>query len=116
MKTTLITFALVAAMPMVGQMRQIQPRESGSQQLGCDSRSFNQNRLVTHCEMREQTIGFSGRLTVDGGMNGGVTVKGWDRADVMVRAKVEGAAEDDLAAKALVSQIFIDNSAGMITA
>jgi DUF4097 and DUF4098 domain-containing protein YvlB len=66
--------------------------------------------------MREQSIGFSGRLTVDGGMNGGVTVKGWDRADVMIRAKVEGAAEDDLAAKALVSQIFVDSSAGMITA
>jgi DUF4097 and DUF4098 domain-containing protein YvlB len=113
MKTTLLTCALLAALPLAAQRRDV---SGGNGSLSCDSRSFNQNRLVTHCEMREQTIGFSGRLSVDSGINGGVTVKGWDRADTLVRAKVEGAAEDELAAKALVSQIFVDASTGMVAA
>jgi DUF4097 and DUF4098 domain-containing protein YvlB len=115
MKSTFANLALVAALaalPAVAQPRQ--DRQAGS--LSCNDRSFSQNRLVTHCEMREQSIGFGGKMTIDGGMNGGVAVKAWDRADVLVRAKVEGAAEDDLAARALVGQIFLDTSAGMVTA
>ena len=119
MKLTLITLALIA-LPLAAQdrpgMRQIQRQDSGSPQLNCDSKNFSQNRMVTQCEMREQTIGFSGRLTVDGGMNGGVTVKGWDRADALVRTKIEAAADDQLGAKALLSQIFVDASTGMVAA
>ena len=39
--------------------------------------------------MREQTIAYGGRLTVDGGNNGGVSIKGWDNASVLVRSKVK---------------------------
>jgi hypothetical protein len=121
MKLTLITLAVVA-LPLAAQerpgMRQIQTQrqDSGSQQLNCDSKNFSQNRMVTQCEMREQTIGFGGRLTVDSGTNGGMTVKGWDRSDALVRAKIEAAGDDQLAAKALLSQIFLDASTGMVSA
>src|ERR1041385_1519816 len=91
MRASLVIFAMsLAAMPAAAQ----RGRLGTERQLSCDDRGFNQNRLVTHCEMREQTVGFAGRLSIDAGTNGGVTVKGADRADVLVRAKVEAAAED----------------------
>src|ERR1700746_3017221 len=92
MRTSAIVLAsLMAALPAFGQptpTRSIGAHRGEEKSLSCDNRSFNQNKMVTHCEMREQTLGFAGRLAVDPGMNGGVTVKGWDRADVLVRAKV----------------------------
>lgn len=84
--------------------------------LSCDSRSFNQDNQVTHCEMREQTVAFAGRLTVDAGVNGGVNVKGWDNGSVLVRAKVEASGDNDAAARAAVSQIAVNTSAGQVSA
>jgi|SRR5438094_332774 len=113
MRASLVIFSMsLAAMPAAAQ----RGRLGTERQLSCDDRGFNQNRLVTHCEMREQTVGFAGRLSIDAGTNGGVTVKGADRADVLVRAKVEAAAEDLPAAKALASQITLNVSAGQIAA
>lgn len=121
MKTILITLTLtLVALPLAAQertvQRQITRSDSNSSQLDCNTKNFSQNRMVTACEVREQTIGFGGRMTIDGGQNGGVTVKGWDRSDAMVRTKIEAAAEDELGAKALLSQIFVDASTGMVAA
>ena len=42
-----------------------------------------------HCEIREQTVPAGGTITVDAGKNGGVSVKGWDRSEVLIRAQVQ---------------------------
>ncbi len=81
--------------------------------LNCDDRSGN-NRLVRHCEMREQTIPYTGQLTIDGGQNGGVSVKGSNRSDVLVRAKVEASAASDADARSLTGQIRLIASAGRV--
>jgi DUF4097 and DUF4098 domain-containing protein YvlB len=83
--------------------------------LACDSNN-NQNRLATSCEMREQTIAYGGKLTVDGGTNGGVSIKGWDSSSVLVRSKVETHGVDDAMAKSLASQVVVNWSAGQISA
>jgi Toastrack DUF4097 len=46
-------------------------------------------RTERSCEVREFRLDAPARLTVDGGVNGGITVKGWNRKEVWVRAKVE---------------------------
>src|SRR5579863_3709742 len=48
--------------------------QRGERALSCNDRN-NSSSYVSHCEMREQNVGFAGRLTVDGGMNGGVSIK-----------------------------------------
>lgn len=96
---------IIAALPAAAQEKS----------LSCDGRN-NNNKQVTHCEMREQTVAYSGRLAVDAGMNGGVSVKGWDGGSVLVRAKVEASGEDDAAARAVVSQISVTASAGQVMA
>jgi DUF4097 and DUF4098 domain-containing protein YvlB len=57
-----------------------------------------------------------GLLNVDPGRNGGATVKGWSRNDVLVRARVEGWADSDAAARAIASQVYVDNSGGHVQA
>lgn len=69
-----------------------------------------------YCEMREQTFAYGGQLTIDGGRNGGVSVKGWNRPDVLVRMRVSVGGEDAAAAKSMASQVRLNASAGLITA
>lgn len=84
--------------------------------LNCDRNGFSHDRLVTHCEMREQTIAYPGRISVDPGTNGGIAIKAWDGAGVLVRSKVESAGADDGAAKIVGAQIQVNTSGGVINA
>jgi DUF4097 and DUF4098 domain-containing protein YvlB len=103
MKLFLVTLAAVTAFAQ-------------TKTLSCDDKNNHNDRLVSSCEMREQTIAYGGRLTVDGGVNGGVSIKGWDSPSVLVRSKVEASAADDASAKSLASQIHVDWSAGQVKA
>jgi hypothetical protein len=100
-----ITLILIAALPAIAQEKK----------LNCENRG-NQSGRVTHCEMREQSVAFAGRLSVDAGTNGGVSVKGWDSAGVLVRARVEAQAGEEGAAAALGAQVRVDVSAGQVSA
>ena len=85
--------------------------------LACSDRGNQHNNLVTHCEMREQNLGAPrGAIQIDPGVNGGVSVSGWDRADVLVRARIETAADTDSDARAMTSQIRIASGGGNIQA
>src|SRR5215831_3474795 len=68
------------------------------------------------CEIREQPIGFPGQLNVDGKENGGISVFGWSRQDVLVRSKVEAYAGSDSQAKAMAGQVRVNTSAGKLAA
>lgn len=103
--STIAMVAFMAALPMAAQEKT----------LSCNDRNHN-GKYVSHCEMREQTVGFAGRLSIDAGTNGGVSVKGWDNASVLVRSKVEASAEDEGSAAAAVALVRVDTSAGQITA
>src|SRR3984957_16575692 len=104
MKSILIFTTAVLASTAFAQQKSLQ----------CDPKnnSFNQSKMVTHCEMREQTVAFGGRLSVDPGQNGGVSIKAWDQQNVLVRSKVESAAADDGSARAVGAQIRIETSGG----
>src|SRR5437879_2406979 len=83
--------------------------------LTCDQKDHN-GRLISHCEMREQTIASAGRLTIDGRANGGISVKGWTRNEILVRAQVRTAAASEAEASLLASQVFLEAAAGRIAA
>ncbi|HEX4595713.1 MAG TPA: DUF4097 family beta strand repeat-containing protein [Bryobacteraceae bacterium] len=85
--------------------------------LACNDRGFQHDSLVNHCEMREQTLAAPrGAIQINPGSNGGVTVNGWDRADMLVRARIDTAADTDSDARAIVSQIQIASGGGSIEA
>ena len=66
------------------------------------------DRLMGHCEIREQTLAAGGTITVDAHKNGGVSVKGWDQNGVLVRARIQTAASTQSEADELAKQIRIE--------
>jgi hypothetical protein len=116
MKSALITAACIGlaaypgASPLLAQLR-----DNTEKQMTCDNGGYDSDR-VRHCEMREQSVPGVGRLSVDQLQNGGATVKGWLRSEVLVRARVESSADSESAAVALASRVLIDSSGGQVRA
>ena len=81
-----------------------QPRDSGIQ---CEERQYWRNRNAHVCEIRELTLPSTGALSVDGGRNGGVRIRGADRDDVLVRAMVQAWDDDEEDARAIVEEVVI---------
>ena len=107
-------FKLIAALAGAGFSALAQ---NPAPKLACDDHGFRESRLTTHCEMKEETLAApKGTITINPGMNGGITVKAWDRGDVLVRARVETAAPSSSEARAMVSQIRVSNGGGHIEA
>ena len=108
MRTTLLSIAL-GSLPLLAQ--------NPTPRLACNDRGYHRDNLVSHCEMREQNVGAPrGAIQIDPGTNGGVTVAGWDRGDILVRARIETAAESEADARAMASQIQIASGGGSIHA
>jgi DUF4097 and DUF4098 domain-containing protein YvlB len=108
MQRNLLIVLALSGLPVLAQ--------TPATQLSCDERNHN-DHLVSHCEMKEQTLAASkGTIQIDPGMNGGIRVSGWDRADVWVRARIDTAADTDSEAKSMVPNIRFASGAGQIRA
>jgi len=95
---------------LAGALSFAQQRDNREPQLDCDER-WGGERGVWHCEMREMTIpAAAGRITVDEVRNGGVSVKGWARDEIWVRAQVRSKADTENAARELARQVRIETS------
>src|SRR5215510_5681291 len=107
----LLTFTGVA---VVSQKEKVKDKDRS---LTCREDNWYNDRLVGNCEIREQTLALSGgTINIDGRQNGGVSVKGWDQNQVLVRARVQTGAPTAEEAKALSGQITIEVSGGKIFA
>lgn len=78
--------------------------------------NWQSDRLVSHCEIKEQTLASGGTLTVDARQNGGVSVKGWDRNEILMRARIQTAAPSQGEADELAKQIKIETAGAKIFA
>ncbi len=77
----------------------------------------NDGDRKNHCEIKEQTVSATGGvIKVDGRQNGGVSVKGWDRNEILVRARIQTSAPTQPEADALASQVVINTSGANIFA
>lgn len=91
-------------------------QKDGKDSLTCREWQNNDNR-ANHCEIKEQTISASGGvIKVDGRQNGGVSVKGWERNEILVRARIQTTAPTQAGADSLASQIVINTSGANIFA
>jgi hypothetical protein len=90
-------------------------KEEKRHSMDCND-NWSSDRLMNHCEIREQTIPSTGSVIVDARKNGGVSVKGWDRSEVLVRARVQGMAPSQAEAEALTKQIVVQTAGGKIYA
>lgn len=83
--------------------------------MSCEN-NWNGDR-ASHCVIKEQTIAATGNLiSVDGKKNGGVSVRGWERNEIFVRAKIQTWANTDGEAQGLAGQIRVVTGGGQIYA
>ncbi|HLN01678.1 MAG TPA: DUF4097 family beta strand repeat-containing protein [Bryobacteraceae bacterium] len=111
MMHTITRFALSAALLVA-------PRafaQDSTPEMSCDSHDWDGER-VTHCEINETTIAAVQLLTVDGGVNGGVRVRGWQKSQILVRAKVQTSADTDARARDMARLITIRTGGSRIVA
>lgn len=102
----LVTFTGVAAFAQRDKDRSLTCRENG----------YYNDRLVSNCEIREQTLAPSGTIVIDGRQNGGISVKGWDQNQILLRARVQASAPTVAEAEALGKQVRIETGGGKIHA
>jgi DUF4097 and DUF4098 domain-containing protein YvlB len=111
--TALAALSLGVATPAASQERE---RTAEEWLRRCRDRGDDEDR-VRHCEVRDVNLPrVSGRLGVDGRLNGGIAVRGWDRNQILVRAKIQTWAETAAEATRLASAIRIRTDEGRISA
>jgi hypothetical protein len=96
--------------PLLAQLQ-----NNSEKQLNCSNGNHGGDQ-ARHCEVRELSLPNIGRLGVDAGQNGGVTIKGWTRGDVLVRARVEASGDTQSAADIMASRVLVDGSGGQVHA
>lgn len=99
--TALLFVAYVLAPPVRGQEKNF----CNSNNSWGDKESFQ--------DLREFTVPSTGSVTVDSGRNGGVSVKGENRSDVLIRACVSSWGKTAEEAKSEVSAVRIDQSSNI---
>lgn len=82
--------------------------------LNCEDRRSDSRHRV--CEMREMSVPNTGRLEVDAAPNGGIRITAWDRADILVRAKVEAWGDSDSESTSRMNQVQISTSGARVKA
>ena len=107
----LLSLSALAAAPAQGRERT--PEEWLRQ---CREWSDDDDQ-VRHCEVRDITLPRpSAGLSVDGRLNGGVAVRGWDRNEVLVRARIQTWGDSEAEARRAAGSIRIRTEAGRVAA
>jgi len=107
---TLLVFATAATVSLPAQRGR--DRDFGlSQEEWC-----REARRSDVCEVREDTLNNVRVVDLDARGNGGVVVRGWDRPDVHVRARVVVYAESDSEARQIASEVKLVTTGGRIRA
>jgi DUF4097 and DUF4098 domain-containing protein YvlB len=84
--------------------------------LNCDDQ-HRDSRRATFCEIREDTVASAGAVIgIDARQNGGISLKGWDRGDVLVRSQIRTTAATDAEARDLARQVIVHSAGAQIRA
>jgi DUF4097 and DUF4098 domain-containing protein YvlB len=96
------TLALLFTAPVFAQNVQVVQDDDWCRK----SRWESDNDRERHCEVREVTLAANRDvIRVDGRKNGGISVQGWDRNEILVRAKVSAYARTEAAARDLADDV-----------
>lgn len=103
--------ALLAGLPAHAQRTDAEWLEN------CRENNERWNGSRAHfCEVRPSTLRAGGPLSVDGGQNGGASVRGWDGSDVRVSARVQTHAPTEREAREIARQVTVRTDGGSLRA
>ena len=99
----------LAALAIVGFIGVATAQKKSESSLECrDSR--DNDRLQSHCEIKEQILPSGGLITVDGKQNGGISIKGWERNEVLVRSRIQTQAPTQAEADQLAKEVRVETA------
>jgi hypothetical protein len=109
---------IAVATPALAQRTPRDPGEASDEWLDkCrEGRNRSNNDRERYCEVRERRLRPTRQLDIDGQQNGGVSVHGWDRSEVLVLARIQADGEDLSDAREVASGINIETDGGRIRA
>lgn len=86
--------------------------------LACrDDEKSDSSSRARHCEVKEQTIAATGEaINVDGTQNGGISIKGWERNEILLRYRINTQAASQAEADDLATQVRVTTTGGQIRA
>jgi hypothetical protein len=90
-------------------------RQVGTDADPCRDNNWGDRDYERHCEVRDSTMP-AGPLNVDAGQNGGVSIEGWDRNEIRVRAIVQTSAREASDARSLAGQVQVQAGGGRVYA
>jgi len=99
----------LAALAIVGFIGVATAQKKSESSLDCRDGGGN-DRLQSHCEIKEQTLPAGGMITVDGKQNGGISIKGWERNEVLVRSRIQTQAPTQAEADQLAREVRIETA------
>ncbi|HET7221217.1 MAG TPA: DUF4097 family beta strand repeat-containing protein [Vicinamibacterales bacterium] len=111
MTPILLALALAAPLPLAAQ----RPQTAQANDEWCYNERWGDERQGV-CEVREFTVTAAGTMTVDAEPNGGISVEGGARNDVLVRAKVVAQAESQERARQIASAVTVSATSDKVTA
>lgn len=112
---TTALFLCFVTLPLAAQDKSEKAEHKTKNKEFCSNWNYSSGDRVGFNEIREFKVAATGRIEVDGGKNGGVSVKGGDGTEVTVRACVNSWAKTDAEAQAIARNITISQS-GLIKA
>jgi DUF4097 and DUF4098 domain-containing protein YvlB len=107
---TAVLLLWLAAVPAAAQSRTVQDDE------WCNERWYGEHDRAQVCEVREHRLPARERLAIDGRANGGITVRAWNRDEIVIRAKVQAEADDEQDARAIASAVTVEAGGTMVRA
>lgn len=91
-------------------------QKDNSRSLSCRNYNDDDSR-ARHCEVKEQTMAATGgTLNVDGRRNGGISIKGWERNEILLRYRIETQAQTQAEADSLAAQVRVNAAGAQIRA
>jgi hypothetical protein len=115
MKTRVLSILLALALsaPLTLAAQRTQAGQANDD--WCTSERWGNERQGV-CEVREFTVTAAGLMTVDAEPNGGISVEGGARNDVLVRAKVVAQADSQERARQIASAVTVTAASDKVTA
>jgi DUF4097 and DUF4098 domain-containing protein YvlB len=114
--TAALSFAAVLTL-LAGPVRAQDTDDDGDDWLArCQRWENHGSDRENFCEQRETRIARPSLLSVDGRENGGVSVRVWDGADVLVRQRIQAWASTRAEARSVASAVRVHTAGGEIHA
>ena len=114
-KTFFLTVAALGMTTVLNLAAQGAQRQTASPSTACTDRGDDERR--GYCEVRQFTVPAAGlTMSVDAAPNGGISVVGEARADIVVRAEVSARAGTADQARALVARVDVTATADRVSA